>query len=100
MPIDKPSTSVTPAVDEDVPEDDLEEDTSIPPYLRPYAVTSVDWNPEAKVKPPLLLRGTLRPYQQAGLEWLASLHSRNLNGILADEMGLGKVSSKIASHLQ
>ncbi|GAW08821.1 helicase swr1 [Lentinula edodes] len=48
-----------------------------------------DWNPDNKIAPPVLLRGVLRPYQFAGLEWLASLHSNNLNGILADEMGLG-----------
>lgn len=42
-----------------------------------------------KLKPPFLLRGTLRPYQQAGMEWLASLYANNMNGILADEMGLG-----------
>lgn len=29
-------------------------------------------------------------FQMEGLKWLASLHSRRLNGILADEMGLGK----------
>lgn len=42
-----------------------------------------------KIRPPFLLRGTLRPYQHAGLEWLASLYANNMNGILADEMGLG-----------
>jgi len=46
-----------------------------------------------KVRPPFLLRGTLRPYQQAGLEWLASLYANKMNGILADEMGLGCVFS-------
>lgn len=76
--------------DQDVPlDDDDEVDSSIPLYLRPYAVTAVNWEPQSKVKPPVLLRGTLRPYQQAGLEWLASIHGSNLNGILADEMGLG-----------
>lgn len=60
-----------------------------PHYLENYAVARVDWEPERKVTPPLLLRGSLRPYQQSGLEWLASLHVNNLNGILADEMGLG-----------
>ncbi len=35
-----------------------------------------------QIPPPFLLRGTLRPYQQAGLEWLASLYSNNINGIL------------------
>lgn len=42
-----------------------------------------------RIRPPFLLRGTLRPYQQGGLEWLASLYANNMNGILADEMGLG-----------
>ncbi|OBZ69570.1 Helicase SWR1 [Grifola frondosa] len=77
-------------------EDDVEEHDSIPLYLRPYAVAPIDWDPQAKVKAPLLLRGTLRPYQQAGLEWLASIHASNLNGILADEMGLGKTIQTIA----
>ncbi|KAI0667128.1 SNF2 family N-terminal domain-containing protein [Trametes maxima] len=94
-----PNTPITPAIDdmqEDNLDDEVDEDSSIPYYLRPYAVAPVEWDPQAKVKPPLLLRGTLRPYQQAGLEWLASIHSRNLNGILADEMGLGKTIQTIA----
>ncbi|OSC98421.1 hypothetical protein PYCCODRAFT_1439293 [Trametes coccinea BRFM310] len=94
-----PATPVTPGLDdvqEEAVEDDVEQDSSIPYYLRPYAVAPVKWDPQAKVKPPLLLRGTLRPYQQAGLEWLVSIHSRNLNGILADEMGLGKTIQTIA----
>lgn len=79
---------------EDVDSDDahdIDDDllASIPAYLRPYAVAPVDWDPQQKVLPPLLLRGTLRPYQHAGLEWLANIHTNNLNGILADEMGLG-----------
>ncbi|KAI0764391.1 SNF2 family N-terminal domain-containing protein [Trametes elegans] len=99
---ENPAEDATPAtpgpedVQDETLEDETEEDSSIPYYLRPYAVAPVDWDPQAKVKPPLLLRGTLRPYQQAGLEWLASLHSRNLNGILADEMGLGKTIQTIA----
>ena len=63
----------------------------IPEYLKPFAVAPVEWNADQKVTPPLLLRGILRPYQQSGLEWLASLHVNNVNGILADEMGLGLV---------
>lgn len=66
-------------------------DFRLPNYLQPFAVTRVNWDPEEKVQPPLLLRGVLRPYQHSGLEWLASLHTNNLNGILADEMGLGYV---------
>ncbi|KAF8959937.1 P-loop containing nucleoside triphosphate hydrolase protein [Flammula alnicola] len=57
-------------------------ESQIPDYLKPT--------------PPLLLRGVLRPYQQSGLEWLASLHINRLNGILADEMGLGKTIQTIA----
>ena len=71
--------------------DDEGDDPPIPAYLEPYAVVPVDWDPNSRITPPLLLRGVLRPYQQAGLEWLASLHSNHLNGILADEMGLGYV---------
>ncbi|WVW84227.1 hypothetical protein I302_106257 [Kwoniella bestiolae CBS 10118] len=49
-----------------------------------------------RVRQPFLLRGTLRPYQQAGLEWLASLWENGMNGILADEMGLGKTIQTIS----
>lgn len=77
---------------QDLEQDQDQEDSAdihIPYYLRPYAVAPVNWDLQAKVKAPLLLRGNLRPYQQAGLEWLANIHTSNLNGILADEMGLG-----------
>ncbi|KAK5130181.1 hypothetical protein LTR08_002390 [Meristemomyces frigidus] len=45
---------------------------------------------------PALLRGTLRSYQHAGVDWLASLHRAGTNGILADEMGLGKTIQTIS----
>ncbi|CAE6443708.1 unnamed protein product [Rhizoctonia solani] len=51
---------------------------------------------ESGVRPPFLLRGNLRPYQQSGLEWLVSGYIRGNNGILADEMGLGKTIQTIA----
>lgn len=38
----------------------------------------------------------LREYQHIGLQWLVTMHDRNLNGILADEMGLGKTIQTIA----
>ena len=41
-------------------------------------------------QPAMLVGGTLKEYQMAGLRWLVSLHNNELNGILADEMGLGK----------
>jgi helicase SWR1 len=87
----------TPVADDDdaasLVGDEFEEDTRIPRYLKPYAVAPVEWDGTAVIKPPALLRGILRPYQQTGLEWLASIHARNLNCILADEMGLGCVFS-------
>lgn len=49
-----------------------------------------------KIRPPFLFRGTLRPYQQVGMEWLISLYNNQVNGILADEMGLGKTIQTIA----
>jgi helicase SWR1 len=81
-----------PALEEEQEEEEAaEDDALIPDYLKPFAVAPVAWYSDSKIKPPLLLRGVLRPYQQSGLEWLASLHTNNLNGILADEMGLGLV---------
>lgn len=71
---------------------EVEEPWEVPDHLRPFAVARVDWHAEDKLKPPLLLRGNLRPYQQSGLEWLATLHIKEMNGILADEMGLGFVA--------
>jgi E1A-binding protein p400 len=42
------------------------------------------------------LYGALRDYQKIGLDWLAKLYRKNLNGILADEAGLGKTVQIIA----
>ena len=50
----------------------------------------------ALVPVPTLLRGTLRSYQHAGMDWLASLYRNRTNGILADEMGLGKTIQTIS----
>jgi superfamily II DNA or RNA helicase len=42
------------------------------------------------------LQSQLRPYQQAGLQWLWFLHSYGLSGLLCDEMGLGKTHQAMA----
>jgi hypothetical protein len=42
------------------------------------------------------LIGTLRPYQQQGLNWLNFLDDLNFGGCLADDMGLGKTLQIIA----
>ncbi|XP_055080284.1 E1A-binding protein p400 isoform X3 [Periophthalmus magnuspinnatus] len=45
---------------------------------------------------PILLHGSLREYQQIGVDWLVSLFKKRLNGILADETGLGKTVQTVA----
>lgn len=44
---------------------------------------------------PKYIRGTLREYQIEGVNWLISMHKKNINCILADEMGLGKTLQTI-----
>lgn len=51
---------------------------------------------QVKYNTPPLLYGSLREYQKIGLDWLAKLYKKNLNGILADEAGLGKTVQVIA----
>ncbi|GII76086.1 helicase HelZ [Sphaerisporangium rufum] len=41
-------------------------------------------------------QGTLRPYQERGLSWLAFLSGIGLGGVLADDMGLGKTAQTLA----
>lgn len=45
---------------------------------------------------PKYINGTLREYQIEGVNWLISMHEKNINCILADEMGLGKTLQTIA----
>ena len=42
------------------------------------------------IDPGRALRGTLRPYQKAGVQWLHLLSGLGLGACLADDMGLGK----------
>lgn len=51
---------------------------------------------QVKLNAPSLLYGVLRDYQKIGLDWLAKLYRKSLNGILADEAGLGKTVQIIA----
>ncbi|MER7001940.1 DEAD/DEAH box helicase [Dactylosporangium sp. NPDC000555] len=45
---------------------------------------------------PAAFEGSLRPYQQRGLNWLRFLEAAGLGGILADDMGLGKTVQLLA----
>ncbi len=46
------------------------------------------------------LRGTLRPYQKMGVEWLHLLSGLGLGACLADDMGLGKTIQVLSLLLQ
>jgi non-specific serine/threonine protein kinase len=54
----------------------------------PQALAALDPGPE--------LRGTLRPYQLAGVRWLHLLTRLGLGACLADDMGLGKTIQVLA----
>jgi superfamily II DNA or RNA helicase len=45
---------------------------------------------------PAGFRGELRPYQQAGVDWLAFCRDTGLGCVLADDMGLGKTIQALA----
>lgn len=45
---------------------------------------------------PHKFKGTLRPYQKAGYDWLQFLNQYKLGGCLADDMGLGKTVQTLA----
>lgn len=59
-------------------------------------MTHYPFSSQNRSSPPALLHGSLREYQQVGVEWLANLYRKNLNGILADETGLGKTVQTVA----
>jgi non-specific serine/threonine protein kinase len=48
------------------------------------------------LRPGAALKATLRPYQDAGLRWLAFLSRLGLGACLADDMGLGKTIQVLA----
>ncbi|MFG1793882.1 DEAD/DEAH box helicase [Nocardia sp. NPDC049149] len=48
------------------------------------------------IAPPIGLKAQLRPYQERGLAWLATMSRMGFGGILADDMGLGKTLQVLA----
>ncbi|XP_069922364.1 E1A-binding protein p400 isoform X16 [Oryctolagus cuniculus] len=73
---------------------DIAEVTAVAEAVLPKGSARV--STAVKFSAPALLYGALRDYQQIGLDWLAKLYRKNLNGILADEAGLGKTVQIIA----
>uniref|UniRef100_UPI00319E9BC1 DEAD/DEAH box helicase n=1 Tax=Nocardia sp. No.11 TaxID=3128861 RepID=UPI00319E9BC1 len=67
-------------------------------------VTAVGWAAELfagegepePVPVPVGLKAELRPYQERGLSWLATMSRLNCGAILADDMGLGKTVQVLA----
>lgn len=49
---------------------------------------------------PSSLNGTLRPYQERGFRWLASMRQLGFGALLADDMGLGKTIQVISVLLE
>jgi hypothetical protein len=60
------------------------------PWLAETLAALRDPHGLARVDPGPALRGSLRPYQQAGVQWLYLLTRLQLGACLADDMGLGK----------
>ena len=56
-------------------------------------------NPE-QTAPPKTLKAKLRPYQEAGLNWLWFCAQTGLGACLADDMGLGKTMQVLAALLR
>ncbi|MFI9506615.1 DEAD/DEAH box helicase [Nocardia sp. NPDC052566] len=62
-----------------------------------WAAEILDHEREAEpVAPPVGLKAQLRPYQQRGLTWLATMSRLGFGAILADDMGLGKTVQVLA----
>jgi non-specific serine/threonine protein kinase len=59
-------------------------------------LTEIITNDYSVLAPPPELKATLRPYQQAGFQWLTFLNEAGWGGILADDMGLGKTVQTLA----
>ena len=65
-------------------------------HIRSYVERFRDDLAIETVPVPERFKGTLRPYQAQGLDWLQHLSSHGIAGILADDMGLGKTAQTIA----
>lgn len=74
----------------------LAEDAQLDPTTQSLLKKYEEFRTIQEIAPPQEFRGTLRTYQQAGLDWLYFLYDFNFGGILADDMGLGKTVQVIA----
>jgi superfamily II DNA or RNA helicase len=73
--------------------------TPAPPDLAALVEALRDGGGVPSAGPPEGLHATLRPYQQAGVDWLRFLAAQGLGGVLADDMGLGKTVQALGALL-
>ncbi len=67
------------------------------PSARPHDLSATPvLSPEKGQMPAHSFNGSLRPYQQDGVDWLLGMTNAGFNVILADEMGLGKTVQTLA----
>ncbi|MFE6612395.1 DEAD/DEAH box helicase [Amycolatopsis sp. NPDC057786] len=82
---------------------ELELDGEKVEFTAPSAVTGllqrIRESAAEPIEQPADLKATLRPYQKAGLAWLATMTGLGLGACLADDMGLGKTIQLISLHL-
>jgi superfamily II DNA or RNA helicase len=76
--------------------EDLADESETAIEWRELAAALRDETEVPATAPPEGLTAHLRPYQQAGFDWLAFLWRHRLGGILADDMGLGKTVQLLA----
>ncbi|KAK0268088.1 swr1 complex component [Friedmanniomyces endolithicus] len=96
---DVQAAETTPPIDTEVAGSPQAVDSLTPDFAARSPIAELFSMPGKQMVPvPFLLRGDLRSYQHAGLDWLASLYRSKpiINGILADEMGLGKTIQTIS----
>jgi SNF2 family DNA or RNA helicase len=77
--------------DEDLPLVEVDADGTLGDLLSGQAAERL-----TPMTTPVGFQGTLRPYQERGLSWLAFLARLGLGGILADDMGLGKTAQTLS----
>ncbi|KAJ2852119.1 TATA-binding protein-associated factor mot1 [Coemansia brasiliensis] len=64
-------------------------------HERQFLAQLLDPSRRESFKIPVLIKATLRKYQQEGVDWLAFLNKYELHGVLCDDMGLGKTLQTI-----
>jgi len=72
-------------------------DVAVPPALGALRALAGDFDAIPNQPLPPGFAGSLRAYQQRGVDWIAWLGSVGMGGVLADDMGLGKTVQCLAA---